>query len=165
MKISNEQIRALQQEMESRRTTQARDASGFDALLTRQLDAGKAQGVAPATDTRLAAPQGGPAPLADALEGIAAAGGNAEGIVDSIAARMEGMFSGMEEYAALLASSQEGALRGAYGLLENMTGEITALRAAFPDMEAAHPELAAMVNELDVLATTETFKFNRGDYL
>ncbi len=166
MKISNEQIRALQQANEARRNTQA-GQKGFDALLNSRLGAEQAQGVAPAMDSLLAPMQGGfPVNLAEALEGTdATASLGLTGASEEMANQMEGMFDSFDQYAAELASNDKSALRKAYSLLEDMTGRIASLRSAFPDMKAQQPELDAMVNELEVLTTTETFKFNRGDYL
>ncbi|MDL2216562.1 hypothetical protein LJB81_02370, partial [Desulfovibrio sp. OttesenSCG-928-M14] len=55
-------------------------------------------------------------------------------------------------------------LRQAYGLLQSMGQQVTDFKARFPNAAQEQPELAAMLNEVDVLFTTETFKFNRGDY-
>ncbi len=167
MKISNEQIIALQ-ENEARRKTQAVD-EGFGTLLTQQLGS-EAQGVASAI-----------APLemkAGLLQGVlqgslASASQNgelanltsAQGMFEEASGQLDDMFAGFDGYAAQLTSTQPNAMRAAYGQLETMTDKIAKFRAAFPDMEKQHPELASMVNELDVLATTERFKFNRGDYL
>ncbi len=89
----------------------------------------------------------------------------APGASDPLTMRMESLFAGMDDYAAMLGSGEAAALRDAYSLLENMTGDIASFRAAYPNMETEQPELASLVNELEVLTVTETFKFNRGDYL
>jgi hypothetical protein len=38
------------------------------------------------------------------------------------------------------------------------------LRETLQSQGASTPELDALYTEMDILATTETFKFNRGDY-
>lgn len=53
------------------------------------------------------------------------------------------------------------ALRDAWGLLEGIDSQVNQLRNA----SARNPELDAILNELEILSTTEKFKFNRGDYI
>jgi hypothetical protein len=38
------------------------------------------------------------------------------------------------------------------------------LRETMQSQGTSSPELDALYTEMDILATTETFKFNRGDY-
>ena len=78
--------------------------------------------------------------------------------------QVEGLFSDMESYATQLRSDGMGSLREAYTMLQNMSESISRLKENSPGLSQS-PELAALVNELDVLTTTEMFKFNRGDYL
>ncbi len=78
--------------------------------------------------------------------------------------QVEGLFSNMESYASQLRSDGMGSLREAYATLQNMSEGISRLKENSPGLSQS-PELAALVNELDVLTTTEMFKFNRGDYL
>ncbi len=164
MKISNEQIVALQ-ESEARRKNQA-PAEGFESLLSEQLGQGQAQGVAPAMDMRSAMLHGLiPATLPQQIAGVNEAAPQVQPALEEAMKQMENMFSGLEGYANQLASKDTTSLRNAYSMLENVSSELASFKAAFPDMEAQQPELAAMMNELDVITRTETFKFNRGDYL
>jgi len=162
MKISNEQIRAIQ-EKEASRTKRPQELGDFDELLARQLDNGQQQVSATASEPVSASVKGTVSlPFADGVEGSS---GSVPFFSEEAAALMEGMFNTFERYADQIAGNEKGDLRDAYSLLENMGGQIADFKARFPNAGAEQPELAAMINELDVLATTETFKFNRGDYL
>lgn len=91
----------------------------------------------------------------------------AEGIstaMQETALQLETLFSDLENYAALLRSDETGSLKTAYNALQNMNDSIAHIKETAPDL-ANSPQLASLVNELDVLTTTEIFKFNRGDYL
>lgn len=78
--------------------------------------------------------------------------------------QVEGLFADMESYASQLRSNSTESLRDAYAVLHNMSESIAQLKSDSSGLNKS-PELAALVNELDVLTTTEMFKFNRGDYL
>ncbi len=166
MKISSEQLVALQESI-ARRKSQA-PAEGFESFLQETLGQGQAQGVASGID-----PQ---SPLLNAFvaaqlvegpeqSGETGATGAVMGAPHEAARQMEGIFANLEAYAATLGANGQPHLRTANEQLDSMTGKLAALKAAFPGMQEEMPEIAAMVNELDVLATTERFKFNRGDYL
>ena len=165
MKISNEQRIAFEQS-EARQKTQGA-AEGFDALLAETLAQGQAQGVSPLAPKSLssllgmvpggmeAARELDPAKLAE-IAGLS---------MQEAAVAIDSLFSDMEKYAGELGNAGKGNLKNAYALLEQIGSRVAEARGAFPDMENQSPELAAMLNELDVLATVERFKMNRGDYL
>jgi hypothetical protein len=159
MKIQTEHLQALQNTEVHRKTAQAPE--GFDALLAQRMAAENDPGSAPVAGTEVY-PRG-PIPLSPA-EGINPPVLEDRGTGGEIASRLESLFTGLEEYAHQLAADAPDALRGAYSLLENVTEGIASLKSAHPDMAQGQPALAAMVNELEILAVNETFKFNRGDY-
>lgn len=161
MKISNEQLRALQ-DAEARRVKANRPSDGFSALLTRQLDVEQPQGATALEGASSVAPGVLSMPLSDIMEG---ASSSALTTAEEAAGQMESMFSTFESYADELALDDKANLRSAYALLEKMNGQIAEFKTRFPNTGAEQPELAAMLNELDVLVTSETFKFNRGDYV
>ena len=161
MKISTEQLRALQETEAKRKPSGA--AEGFDTLLTQQMTTNTAQGLTSAMDPQTLLRGAMPVSLAE--EAGAAAPATLQGTAAEMAMRMDGLFSGLDDYARRLASNNPDALRGAYAQLENVNAGIASFRAAFPDMETGQPELAAMMNELEAISATENFKFNRGDYL
>lgn len=162
MKISNEQLRAIQeQEVQRSKGQKGVQQGDFTDLLARHLEA-DTQSPSAVTE-KLSAPAGGVSlPVTGILEDSAT---TAAPFLEEAANAMEGMFDTLDGYALQLAGSEPGNLKEAYSLLQNMNGQIADFKQRFPGAAEEQPELAAMVNELDVLATTETFKFNRGDYL
>ena len=162
MKITTEQLRALQ-EAESRRTKTSRAAGDeFGALLTRQLDAEQPQGAAGLENAAPLASNLRTVPLAGIMEESALSEG--QSVEEAMVGQMETMFGSVERYAGELARNDRADLRRAYGLLEEVGGQMAEFKSRFPNADAEQPGLAAMVNELDALVVTETFKFNRGDY-
>lgn len=162
MKISSEQLRILQEQEALRgKSAKAGAGAGFSDVLTRQLDSAGAGGPAPAGPLATMGPVAAPLSLSGVQNGQV----QAEPAFQEAAQRLEGMFSAMENYAAQIGSGNDTDLRGAYALLEDMSGQVANFKSRFPNAASEQPALAALLNEVDVLATTETFKFNRGDYL
>ena len=163
MKIRNEQLAPLQGQ-EARRKSQVEGEEDFASLLAEKL--GSAQGIASAAPgaAGLTSLQGMPG---IDLDGLAQNPEIAALLTErnEVAQGVDNLLAGFESYTAELGRGSGADLRGAYASLQGMTGTIAGLRSAHPDMAAKHPQLADMVNELDALAVTETFKFNRGDYL
>lgn len=159
MKIQNEQLRALQ-EAEARRAKTLKDGDAFGALLTRQLDSGPVQDAA-APEYALA-----PGLRSLRLDGLA---GNADpcaaSLKEAAAGDMDDMLGAFERYSRELARDDKADLRRAFSLLEDMSSRMDGFASRFAGLRERQPELAAIFNELDVLVSTETFKFNRGDYL
>lgn len=161
MKITSEQLRALQ-ELEAKRTALPKTGGDFSELLTRQLEQNGQS--APVMPEKAPAPTQGLATIS--LSGMAQSAESSAPIHSEEAAnQMDGMVTTFERYANQMARNENADLREAYALLESMNGQIAGFKSQFPNAGEEMPELAAMLNELDVLATTETFKFNRGDYL
>ena len=158
MKISNEQLRAIQEQSVQRPKVQQGD---FTDLLARHLDAGAQLPAAAPEGSSL--PIGGmTAPVGGMLEDSASTIGSP--LFAEAATHMEGMFDTFDRYSSQLAANDPGSLKEAYSLLQDMNGRIAEFKERYPEAASQQPELASMLNELDVLATTETFKFNRGDY-
>ena len=163
MKITNEQLVALQ-ELEPRRK-KVETPVGFEALMAEQLNTKVAPGVASEASAETARVQGILAPNLMGQVDLGYAAQPEQPVLAAAGARLEDIFSSFEAYAGELGNEAEGNLRSAYSALEKMTQEITAFKQEFPNLAQSQPGLASVLNELDVLATTETFKFNRGDYL
>ncbi len=71
-----------------------------------------------------------------------------------------------ESYAEALKTQDEASgLRQAYGMLETIRGDVANLKETLPQLGDDSSGLQSMVDELEILAVTEQFKFNRGDYL
>ena len=70
-----------------------------------------------------------------------------------------------DSYARTLASGTEsGNLRNAYSILENIDSQVSQLKTNASQMQQQNPGLNSLVNDLEIMATTERIKFNRGDY-
>jgi ABC-type transporter Mla subunit MlaD len=80
------------------------------------------------------------------------------------AAKVDGLVDSMEQYAATL-GNPSASLKDAYGQLEQLSRDVQQVREQLPDLGQNAPDLDAVVNEVEALAATEQFKFNRGDYV
>jgi hypothetical protein len=181
MKVQNDAIRALLAQDEAHRKTQTGTAGpggagDFDALLSGQMQPAGAGGAAanalPGQGVTAPAPaEQSAAALAllmqssDLLGRTRNAGGLEEAAdLEALAAsRIDGLLGQWESYAAALDGGAD--LRSVYGLLQDMTNGVKDLKASLPGFLESNSALGALVNELDVLSTTENIKFNRGDYL
>lgn len=171
MKIRNEQLQPLQ-ESEARRAKTQKSAEGFDDLFSKELTANTAQG-GPGSAISAAMP-GITGPLtiqnpallamqAELAPGAMQAAGM--GILQDATNDMQSMLSTLDSYARQLALDEKADMRDAYSMLENVSGKINELKTRYPEMVKENPGLASIIEELDVLTITETYKFNRGDYL
>lgn len=170
MKIQNEHLRALQ-ENEAQRAKKTQNGEGFDALLSREITANPAQGEEAASAAPLpglAGPHGIQNPALLEMQAAKTSGtlqAQGMGVLQEATGDMDAMLSMLDNYAGQLALDGKADMREAFSLLEGVSGEISRFKAKYPTVGTEQPELASLVEELDVLATTETFKFNRGDYL
>lgn len=159
MSIRIDQAAALQQQEEVRRKKPS--AEGFEALLSDSLG-DETQGVATGAGLSRTVLQGlGVLQEFGQTEGVS----TPTGLEADTVKRLGGVMEGFEEYTQEIGRESGPNLKSAFALLQRMSGQLADTRAAYPEMAAQSPELAAMVNELDAMATTETFKLNRGDYL
>lgn len=157
MKITREQQLQALQERDKARARQTGSADAFSALLTKELHTQQ-----PAAKPVDAAPR--PVgtmvvPVAAGSEGSVSASGQ------EAAESINAMCATLEQYAGQLENTANADLRTAYGLLESVSGQLREFKERFAEGIQENPGLAEAVNELEVLATTERFKFNRGDYL
>ncbi len=71
-----------------------------------------------------------------------------------------------ESYANQLQTpGTQGNLRQAHTLLEGIESQVSSLKVSSEEALKQNPELASLVNELEVMSVTERIKFNRGDYI
>ncbi|MBQ7617532.1 MAG: hypothetical protein IJS50_01530 [Desulfovibrio sp.] len=61
-------------------------------------------------------------------------------------------------------SSDHNSLRDAYSILESIGSQVEQLKTNTASLKNPAPGLNSIINQLDVMATTERVKFNRGDY-
>lgn len=75
------------------------------------------------------------------------------------------VLSKWDSYANEISKSKGKAnLQEAYGYLQGLDGQINALKQSSKGLLDKSPGLANIIEEIDVMRVTETFKFNRGDY-
>ncbi|MDR1489626.1 MAG: hypothetical protein LBS65_03950 [Desulfovibrio sp.] len=162
MKISSEQIRIMR-ENERKSGMKPDVAAAFDAVLSREIDADASKSLAVEPAVLRA-----PAVLPGLETAPALSPGDMEktpGGLEEEVRMFEGMLDGFEDYANNLALDERADLRGAFANLENIHRRLEDFKARFPDAAAGPGAAAEILNEMDVLATTEIIKFNRGDYL
>ena len=158
MKINTEQLNALMQE-QTKKSSQQQGAPGFEDLLTQEMQ--KSQSSASASGMGQTVPLSQPGVLGiNALlqsQGVEASNGQQE-----IMETMTGVLDQWDSYVEKLGSSGT-TLRSAYSDLQDITQKMSKLKDT-SGPENMPPGLEALRNEMEVLATTETFKLNRGDY-
>lgn len=169
MKINEELERLLGTEAfrQQPRTVGSSGGDGFEELLTRQLMQGEQK-----DNADLLRALSDPLRLTNldvmTLGGLNAAenpGDQDSALLESLTAGLAQGLDGLDSYAAGLGDRSSDGLRRAWNALENLDGAIAGMRQDLGRLSQPNAELESMLNELEVLATTEKFKFNRGDYL
>ena len=157
MKIHPDQIEGVQPEQAHRKNKANKPGQAFGELLNQEVAKSDAsaptQGIAPP-------PIVNPLIAAEAANGVQ----RMDAATTAVAGQVESILDKWDSYSATLAGSQ-GGLKSAYGTLDEIANEVTALKNEQPDLAATHPGLQSIVDELDTLTATERFKFNRGDYV
>ncbi len=164
MKINNQHLEALRQ-LEGQTKTGAAGkspvADEFAKALAQELGSVKPEGMEPSV-----LQQAGLGELAASL-GITLPQGPTG--IDEDAARaltqLSGLLDGLDAYAQVLGSGNEETLKSAFAALEELSGSMSELKSFLPTVADKYPGMNEIFNELEVLAYTEQFKFNRGDYL
>lgn len=164
MEINTQQMDALlklQEQQAQLPRKQTGQATGFEALLNRQLESNPAQ---PAQDTgRL----GRAEIYSQILVDEAAPGEQLDpdsAVLLEAFEQASGTLDLWDSYAKTLGTSAtDTALRDAWGLLQGIDAQVAGLRDH--PARGKSSALDSILNELEVMATTEKFKFNRGDYL
>ncbi|MFW5735233.1 MAG: hypothetical protein ACOCWR_09245 [Oceanidesulfovibrio sp.] len=164
MKIRPEQLEALRREEELRSRSQPDKTGKFGDMLAQEVRKGDspeaAEGATPP----------GRAEAAKATDAVRQVD-RAEVIQPPTTERevmetLDHVFDKWEQYADSLRSmQQQGDLRQAYGVLEDISSDVQGLKAAAGGLGQQNPSLQSMVDSLEILTVTERFKFNRGDYL
>ena len=162
MKIRNDQnpsLDALLGMQESGASPVEGDAQAFQAALSERLDAGAAQ----AENAVPSMPGGAQTELISQI--LLGAGDDDAGSAMSAAFHdASGALDMWDSYVETLGSGRRESLRDAYALLEDISSKLGDLKRSAPALESRMPGFGDFVNRLDVLATSERFKFNRGDY-
>ncbi len=168
MNIRTDNVESLlkQQELQAKKPAAAKSGAteGFGAAFAEQVALGGAD-----NDTQVDASLAGIQPsvvqqlLISGAENTAA---SEENMTTSQAFdRASGALDMWDSYVNVLRTSgTNGNLRDAYSLLEGVDAHVSTLKTEAEPLLKQNPQLASLVNELEVLSTTEKFKFNRGDY-
>lgn len=151
MKITPDQLAALQ--LQQKNAARNTPGEGFAQALAQELES-QSSGASSAT-----APAAGPVVRLDqALQAAMLQKPTEQTVMD----KMNALLSKWEDYSQII-GSEDGNLRDGYTLLADIRQNIQDVKG---DLQKTPVQgLAAMVEELDILTTTEEFKFNRGDYL
>lgn len=153
MKITPEQLAALQQQQ--KKTVQPASGTGFAQALTQEMLADPPAQTA--SGKSLVTPLLG-------LDQILQTAMLPQPTEQAIMEKMDSLFSKWENYSQTLGTSQ-GSLREGYHLLAELRQSIQEVKNDLESKATTAPGLHAMIEELEILATTEEYKFNRGDYL
>jgi hypothetical protein len=165
MKVRMEQLNALLQQEQAAQKAQLK-GEGFEAMLAKELrqPGGGAQGTLPP----LPGIQAGVINqmLLEQLPDQAESVDPLENVLQQSLQQASGLLDSLNAYAnALSARGTDGNLKALYPLLEGLEQQVGILKQGVAPLENKHAGLASLVNELEILATAEKFKFNRGDYM
>lgn len=163
MEIDTHQLEALlqtrEQQAQSSRQQPAQSAD-FEALLNRQIGVETAANVInPAASAQAAALN------ALTLENSAEAA-ETDPTTAVLQAAFDDAYSTLDiwdAYSKAIGGSTDRSLRDAYSMLESVDARVEALKAN--PLAGNNAALDGIINELEIMAVTEKFKFNRGDYL
>ncbi len=169
MNIRTENIDALlsQKELQAKKSASAKNSTGsnFAEAIAGQATLGDAVG----SVTQNASPLGvQPSVVQQVLVQNAAnvAASDTLSPTDKVLNQASGALDMLESYASTLRKPEgKGNLREAYSLLEGIESQVSALKKESKETLEQNPELASLVNELEVMSVTEKMKFNRGDYV
>ena len=166
MEIRTEQVQALlnQQENIAKRRASGTGA-GFDAVLADRLaldstpETVRQDGLANAGANSSVV---GQMLLASAENASTAS--SAQSAMQQLFAQTSNTLDMWDAYVAKLGDAKSSSLRDAYALLEGVDAQVATLKQQAGPALSQNPQLAGLLNELEILTTTEKFKLNRGDY-
>ncbi|MDE5681471.1 MAG: hypothetical protein K2I05_03955 [Mailhella sp.] len=181
MKINSELERILlaQQQAQTAKTKSADSSAAFDDILQNALKKPDATSTneeisltslgisnqhmnAQKAETAQSAPMGGVAPMGGAN---AEDEENDEYDVLSLMADIENSLSGLDEYTKNLQNSgSDSDLKQAWKELSAFSQSVNGLRQNYASLSQKDSSLDAVINDFEIMAVTETYKFNRGDY-
>lgn len=167
MKVNSQAIESLLQQQEQTATRRTGgDNSAFEAALAQELGSSEAT-VAAAMPPMPGAGRAGLISrmlLGDTEESSALTPD--EAVFEEAFSQASGALDLWDSYTQALGSSRaETSLRDAYALLEGIDSTVSNLREGTSSLRGQNPGFDSLLNELEILTTTEKIKFNRGDYL
>lgn len=152
MKITPEQLAALQ--LQEKNTARTLSGEGFARTLAQELNSGTL--AQQETTPSVAVPVAG---LDQTLNAAILHKPSEQTVMN----KMDTLLTQWEKYSQALGMS-DGSLREGFGLLTAIRQNIQAVKEDLNSNPNVGEKLQTMVAELDILTTTEEFKFNRGDY-
>ncbi|MFP4167454.1 MAG: hypothetical protein ACLFSY_01220 [Desulfonatronovibrionaceae bacterium] len=156
MKINPEQINQIRNQEQAQQSKNKKDQKDFGRLLRQEADKQNKANTSPAAKSGAQENISSSAYLQVSLLNNNPSPGAVMDNLDNILAKWE-------MYAEQLGSPQS-SLKEAYAGLEEISQAVEDMKAKV-DPDKHGPEVREMLNELDVMTTTEKMKFNRGDYL
>ncbi len=174
MNIQTQNIEALfsQQELQAKKAAAQKNANntGFAATLAEQatqlLLGGAENGTVQAHPNQGVQASIAQQLLANEVENFAASSAGQSPEVRQVLEQTSGALDMWDSYTQKLRTpSNDGNLREAYNLLEGIESQVSSLKASNKRTLEQNPDLASLVNELEIMSATEKIKFNRGDYI
>lgn len=168
MKISNDQLDALlrqQEQAAGAARKQSGKSGGFEAALAEQLGISDGNG-APAAAPLPPGAQAGliSRMLLDNAEENSALNPD-EDLLQEAFNQASGTLDLWDSYVNALGKPGAGqSLRDAYSLLQGIGDKVADLKQGTSGVRGQNPGFDSLLNELEIMTTTEKFKFNRGDY-
>ncbi|MDO4766931.1 MAG: hypothetical protein Q4B25_02125 [Pseudomonadota bacterium] len=152
MKITPDQLAALLPQQ--KKISQNNQGDGFARFLTQEMQSENA--AQPAATALPVMPQPG---IDQVLQASMLHTSTERTIMD----KMDTLLAKWENYSQTLAAPQ-GDLRAGYRILDEIRSHVRDVKGD-ASIAAGKGDLDRMIEELDILAVTEEFKFNRGDYM
>lgn len=164
MEINTQQMEALLHLQEQQAQLPRKNngsAAGFDNLLNRQLQQDAAiLGNSPASSLAVQTDL-----YSQTLANVNPENENLDpdsAVLQAAFEQASGALTLFDDYSRALGKSGDSSLRDAWSVLEGIDSRLAQMRDH--PARASNANLDAMLNELEIMATTEKFKFNRGDY-
>ncbi|WP_457572437.1 hypothetical protein [Desulfovulcanus sp.] len=153
MKITPEQIAKLNNEQI--KTQKNKATEDFSQILNQELEA---------KPVSCSGTSGTAGPLSPSIPPLLSpALLNHQQLETTLMNQVDQLLSKWENYAAGL-EKPEADLRGLYATLQEISRQIKELKENF-NLKSQKPELKSILEELEIMTTTEEIKFNRGDYI
>ncbi|MDR2051400.1 MAG: hypothetical protein LBQ63_06485 [Deltaproteobacteria bacterium] len=162
MKIQNDPLQALSGQGEAQRKTGG-GTEEFEALLAKELRQSQESHAGGLTRS----PGQEAAALAMRIRAAQEFGVNLESesaVKEDSFERVNALLDKLSLYADSLGRDQSANLKDLHGMLNGVGTEIASLKRDLPPAQE-EAALGELLNELEVLAATERFKFDRGDYI
>lgn len=88
-----------------------------------------------------------------------------QAISNTLLTGIDGALNSMSDYAKALQNPSSQGIKQAWNNLSSTTTDINNMRKDYSNLSKDNNNINSMLNELEVMSVTETFKFNRGDYI